>query len=214
LSQLFFAGSNAQFNEIVWFYVSKNSTEIDRYVIYNYQVNIWYYGNLNRTAWTDAGYVVYPFATSSGWLYQHEIGNDDGQPNGLPPEPIESYIQSADFDITDGEQFMLIRRIIPDVNFTNSATFEPISDQPLTPGAYMTVGVRNFPGALSSTTNSSGQSLERNVTTTVTIDEYTNQVFVRARGRQMNFRIGSDNLGTQWQVGMPRIDVREDGRRA
>lgn len=213
LAPLFFSGTNGQYNEVIWFYASANANDIDRYVIYNYQENIWYYGNLHRTAWTDAGYVVYPYATANNWLYQHEIGNDDGQPLGAPPLPIEAYIQSADFDIEDGDKFMLIRRLIPDVNFNGSETFEPISNQTLTPEAQVTVGVRNFPGAVSSVTNASGNSLERNVTTTVTIDQYTNQVFLRARGRQMNFKISSDNLGTQWQLGMPRIDAREDGRR-
>ena len=214
IAELFVAGTNGQYNEVVWFYASRDSNEINRYVIYNYLEQIWYYGQLSRTYWTDAGYVVNPIAVSNGWVYQHELGNNDGQPQGAAPLPISSYIKSADFDIDDGEKFTLIRKIIPDVNFNGSETFEPVTQQPLTPEAYMTVSVRNFPGAAQVTTNVEGQSTTRNVTTaTATIDQYTNQVFVRARGRQMSFTIGSNNLGTQWQLGFPRVEGREDGKR-
>jgi hypothetical protein len=116
-SQLFFAGTNNEYNEIIWFYCSATSNEIDRYVIYNYNENIWYYGNLERTAWMDAGDLTNPTAFDGGWVYNHETGTDDGQPNGLPPLPLAAYIQSADVDIDDGDKYMLIRRIIPDVNF-------------------------------------------------------------------------------------------------
>lgn len=212
-SQIAFAGSNAQFNEIIWFYVSGSSNTIDRYVIYNYAENIWYYGQLNRTAWYDAGTTQKPIAASGGWVYDHESGLDDGQPLGAEPLPIESYIQSADVDIDDGDRFMLIRRIIPDVNFTGSETSNPISGQPTVPEVTMTVGVRNFPGAFSSITNANNLTTEGVVETIATIDQYTNQVFIRARGRQMNFRISSDTVGTQWQLGMPRVDARPDGTR-
>jgi DNA-binding protein len=212
--QIFLAGTNNQFNEIVWFYCSANATEIDRYVIYNYSDNIWYYGNINRTAWVDAGIYTYPLAAHDGWVYTHENGNDDGQPLGVAPVAMESFIQSADVDIEDGDKFMLIRRIIPDVNFTNSETTNPVTGAPITPEATITVGVRNFPGAASSTTNASGISSNRDiVTASATINQYTNQVFIRARGRQMNFRIESSNVGTQWQLGMPRVDARPDGTR-
>lgn len=211
--QIFFAGSNAQFNEIIWFYCSANSDQINRYVIYNYSENIWYYGQLARTCWVDAGNTEYPLAAKSGWVYQHEDGHDDGQPLGAPPVGMDCYIQSADIDISDGDQFMLLRRIIPDVNFTSSNIANPVTGAALTPQATMTVGVRNFPGAVSETTNASNLSTSRNVTTTATIDQYTNQVFVRARGRQMNFRIGSSDVGVQWQLGMPRADARPDGKR-
>lgn len=206
-ADLFFCGSNAQFNEIVWFYATNDpsSTEPNRYVIYNYSENIWYYGQLSRTYWTDAGFVVNPVAAYNGWIYAHENGTDDGQPPGFAARPISSYIKSADFDIDDGDQFMLTRRIIPDVNFTNSTATNAT--------AFMEVGVRNFPGATTATTNVEGESLEKNVVTTATVDQYTNQVFLRARGRQMSFKIGSNDLGVQWQVGFPRLDARPDGRR-
>lgn len=212
-AQIVFSGTNAQFNEIIWFYCSENSSQIDRYVVYNYAENIWYYGQLARTAWVDAGNTHYPIGLQDGWVYEHERGNNDGQPYGASPLPLESYIQSADIDIDDGDQFMLIKRIVPDVNFTNSETTNPVTGVSVTPEVTLTVGVRNFPGAVSDTENASNISSARQVVTTATIDQYTNQVFVRARGRQMNFRISSNNLGTQWQLGMPRVDSRPDGRR-
>jgi hypothetical protein len=211
--QIFFAGSNAQFNEIVWFYCSANADQIDRYVIYNYSENIWYYGQLARTSWIDAGNSQYPLAAQGGWVYEHENGNNDGQPLSESPLGINSFIQSADVDIEDGDKFMLIRRIIPDINFTDSDTSNPVTGDPITPAVELTVGVRNFPGAVREDTNASGFSTTRNVITTATIDQYTNQVFVRARGRQMSFKISSNGVGVQWQLGMPRVDARPDGSR-
>jgi len=109
---------------------------------------------------------------------------------------------------------MLVRRVIPDINFRGSETTNPVTGTPLTPEADITVGVRNFPGAASSITNAEGQTTDATiVTATATIDQYTNQVFIRARGRQMNFRIASDTVGTQWQLGLPRVDARPDGLR-
>jgi hypothetical protein len=213
-AQIFFAGTNNQFNEIVWFYCTANATEIDRYVIYNYADNIWYYGSLNRTSWVDAGIFQYPLAAHDGWIYTHESGTNDGQPLGAQPIGINAYIQSADVDIEDGDKFMLVRRVIPDINFLNSETTNPITGAPITPEATVTVGVRNFPGAASSDINASGVATDRPVITAqATVNQYTNQVFIRARGRQMNFRIESSGIGTQWQLGMPRVDARPDGTR-
>jgi len=206
--QLFFAGTNNQFNEVIWFYCSSTSNEIDRYAIYNYSESIWYYGNLERTAWIDSGDFTRALGLGGGWVYYHESGTDDGQPNGAAPLAINAYIQSADVDIDDGDKFMLMRRIIPDVNFTGSETTNPVTGAPIVPEATITVGVRNFPGAASATTNVSGVTTDRDIITSVaTIDQYTNQVFIRCRGRQMNFRIESNNVGTQWQLGMPRVDA-------
>jgi hypothetical protein len=210
---LVFAGVNNQFNEIIWFYCTANSNEINRYVIYNFLENIWYFGQLSRTTWLDSGVFDHPLSTSSGWVYQQENGVNDGQPLGAPPLPIESYIQSADIDINDGDKYMLVRRIIPDVNFNGSETVNPVTGAPIDPQAVITVGVRNFPGATSSITNEEGQITARDVITTATVDQYTNQVFIRARGRQMNFKISSNGVGTQWQLGMPRVDARPDGTR-
>jgi len=213
--QLFFAGQNAEFNEVIWFYCTETATDIDRYVVYNYAENIWYFGDLERTAWIDSGVIDYPVAAKDGYAYYHEYGINDGQPNNAPPLPIPAYIQSADIDIEDGDKYMLIRRIIPDVNFNNSETSNPVTGLPIVPEVTMTVGVRNFPGAVSSTTNAEGQTTAQDiVTSTATIDQYTNQVFIRARGRQMNFKISSNDVGTQWQLGMPRVDARPDGLRS
>jgi hypothetical protein len=213
-SQLFFAGTNNQFNEIVWFYCSGTSNEIDRYVIYNYSESIWYYGQLERTAWLDSGDFTNPIATYNGWVYDQENGVDDGQPNGAAPLPIQAYIQSASVDIDDGDKYMLVRRIIPDINFTQSEQTNPVTGASNTIQTTITVGVQNFPGAASATTNASGVTTARNiVTATATVDQYTNQVFIRCRGRQMSFRIESNDVGTQWQLGMPRVDARPDGKR-
>jgi len=213
-SQLFFAGTNNQFNEVVWFYCSGTSNEIDRYVIYNYSESIWYYGQLERTSWLDSGDFTNPIAAYNGWIYDQENGVDDGQPNGAAPLPIQAYIQSASVDIDDGDKYMLVRRIIPDINFTQSEQTNPVTGAPNTIQTTITVGVQNFPGAATATTNASGVTTARNiVTATATVDQYTNQVFVRCRGRQMSFRIESNDVGTQWQLGMPRVDARPDGMR-
>ena len=214
-STLIFAGVNNKFTEIIWFYPSADSNEINRYVVFNYLENIWYYGQLERTAWIDSGVFNNPVGLYDGWVYQHENGTDDGQPNGAVPLPITAYIQSADIDIEDGDKFMLIRRVIPDINFNGSETTNPVTGAPIVPEADITVGVRNFPGAASSTTNAEGQTTDATiVTATATVDQYTNQVFIRARGRQMNFKIASDTVGTQWQLGLPRVDARPDGTRS
>lgn len=212
---LFFAGTNAEFNEVIWFYCSAQATDIDRYVVFNYSDNIWYFGQINRTAWIDAGVNDKPIGASNTWLYKHETGTDDGQPNGQESLPINAYIQSADVDIDDGDRFMLVQRVIPDVNFSGSQFGSPITGAPYEPQATITVSVRNFPGARAATENVEGESTARGVkVVSALIDNYTNQVFVRARGRQIAFRIGSDNLGTQWQLGMARVDARPDGRKA
>ena len=212
-SNLFFAGINSEFNEVIWFYCSDNAVNIDRYVIYNYQENIWYYGQLNRTAWYDSSVVKFPLAASNGYIYRHEDGRDDGQPKNAAPVAIDAYIESADMAIEDGDKFILTKRVIPDVNFTNSDTTNSVTGATLTPEVQMTVGVRNFPGVLVNTNDVAGNTLTRDVITTATIDQYTNQVFVRARGRQMNFKIASDGVGVQWELGAVRVDFKPNGRR-
>jgi len=212
-SNIFFAGTNREFDEIIWFYCSAGSNTIDRYIIYNYQENLWYYGTLERTSWYDSQVLKFPLATNDGYVYKHEDGIDDGQPLGAEPEAIDAYIESADMAVEDGERFVLTKRVIPDINFTNSEQNNPVTGDPQTPTAIMTVGVRNFPGASVSTNDVEGNTLSRDVITSATIDQYTNQVFVRARGRQMNFKISSDTVGTQWELGSVRVDFRPDGRR-
>jgi len=188
-----YAGTNEGFNEIWWFYASANSAENDSYVVYNYVEQIWYYGTIERTAWVDSGLREYPQGIdSTGQLYDHEDGNDaDGV-------AMDSYIQSADFDIGDGEKFMMSRRILPDIKFTGSTASSP--------EAYVTVAPRRFPGA--------SPQVEPNLPVIESsVDVFTDQVFIRARGRSMAFKVGSNTTGVQWQLGNPRLDAREDGRR-
>ena len=216
-AQLVYGGTNKEFNEVVWFYCSGGaspSTAIDRYVIYNYKDDIWYYGQLNRTTWIDAGISRFPLATSGGYIYSHENGPNDGQPLGAAPNAINSYIQSAFMDIDEGEYYMLTKRVIPDVDFTTSQTVNPVTGATIVPAVDMEVAVSKFPGGATSTTDVAGATLNRAVTTTTaTIDQYTNQVYVRARGRQMNFKISSDTVGTQWQLGDARVDAKPAGLR-
>ena len=188
-----FASTNEGFNEIWWFYCSAGSNDIDSYVVFNYVERIWYYGTLDRTAWLDSGLRTYPQAVNaSGQVYDHEYGVDaDGA-------AIVSYIESSDFDLEDGEQFIMTRRIIPDINFTGSTAAAPEVDIELMP--------RNFPGAAYRS-----EPPERVVRTTAT--DYTDQVFIRARARSMAFKILSDTTGVAWQLGNPRLDGRPDGRR-
>ncbi len=216
-AQLVYGGTNKEFNEVIWFYCSGGaspSTAIDRYVIYNYKDDIWYYGQLNRTTWIDAGISRFPLATSGGYIYSHENGPNDGQPLGAAPNAINSYIQSAFMDIDEGEYYMLTKRVIPDVDFTTSQTVNPVTGATIVPAVDMQVAVSKFPGGATSTTDVAGATLNRAVTTTTaTIDQYTNQVYVRARGRQMNFKISSDTVGTQWQLGDARVDAKPAGLR-
>ena len=202
----FFAGTNEGFNEVWWYYCSANSDTIDKYVVYNYLERIWYYGTLNRTAWLDSPLRVEPMATTYGnQLVYHETGVDDGTTN--PPSPITAYVQSSDFDIGDGHNFGFVWRIIPDVTFDGSTVNAPTLD--------FTVRPRQFPGSnygnannpeVVSTVSYAGQR-------TYNVQQFTEQVYVRIRGRQMAFKVGSDTLGTAWQLGVPRIEVRPDGRR-
>jgi len=192
-------GTNEQWNEVWWHYPTANSFTNDAYVIYNYFEKIWYYGTMNRTAWNDSPLREYPQAAGgvedAQVVYNHELGVDD---DALP---MASYIQSSDFDITDGEQFLLIKRIIPDVEFNGSN----MATNP-TPSVLLTMKPRNFPGAVYNT------SPAKNVIET-SVDVYTNQVFLRARARQMGFKISSSDIGVQWQLGSPRLDGRPDGKR-
>lgn len=187
------AGTNEGFNEVWWMYPSAQSNDNDSYVIYNYSEKIWYYGTIERTAWLDSGLRDHPQAVGiDGYVYDHEVGQDDGT------APMESYILSSDFDLGDGENFMLTRRIIPDVKFTGSSAANPEVDITLIP--------RRFPG-------STPQSEPNLRVIETSADVYTNEVFIRARGRSMSFKIASDELGVQWQLGNPRLDARVDGKR-
>ena len=202
----FFASTNEGFNEVWWFYCSANSTVIDRYVIYNHLERIWSYGNLSRTAWLDSPLRNYPTAAGyGGQIIYHENGVDDGTTN--PPSPISAYIQSADANIGDGQNYGFVWRVIPDLTFDGSTVNNP--------SVTMTLKPRQNPGANYSTaatptvTSTQNYQAQRNYT----VQQFTEIVYVRVRGRQMAFRISSDGLGVQWQLGVPSIDLRPDGRR-
>lgn len=201
----FFAGTNEGFNEIWWFYCSANSTTIDRYVIYNHLEKIWSYGNLARTAWLDTPLRDFPSASGyDGQLIYHEDGVDDGTTN--PPSPIVSYIQSADANIGDGHNYGFVWRMIPDITFDGSTVNNPSVTMTLRPRQNPGANYTSDPTTVTSTQDYRGQ---RNYT----VQQFTEIVYVRVRGRQMAFRIGSDGLGVQWQLGVPSLDIRPDGRR-
>ena len=206
-SEQIICGTNEQWNEIWWFYPTADSDYNNAYVVYNHLERIWYYGTLDRTAWLDTPLRQNPQAanttvtrdgntvtTGPGYLYSHEDGVDD---DGAP---MDSYIQSSDFDLDDGDNFMLTRRILPDIGFEGSTAASP--------EVTLQVRPRNFPG---STFSADAADTQRVIETSVGV--YTDQVFVRARARQMALKVRSQNLGVQWQLGAPRLDARPDGRR-
>lgn len=204
-NQQVFAGTNEGFNEIWWFYCSRDSTTVDRYVVYNYQERIWYYGTMARTAWIDVGLRDYPQAATYTYnLVNHEYGNDDQETANLLP--INAYIESAEFDIQDGHNLGFVYRIVPDVTFSGSDSPSPAVTMTLIPMMNSGSGY-NTP---QSRAGSSSAGVAR--TATVPIEQFTGQVYVRVRGRQMVFRIESTDLGSAWQLGAPRIDIRPDGR--
>ena len=193
-------GSNTEHSELWWFYPSLNSGEVDRYVVYNYTEQVWYYGSFARTAWVDRGIFDFPFAANTdGYIYEHEIGFDDGTTD--PETPIVAYIQSSPMDIGDGEQFMLLRKMIPDVDFKSSTA--------VIPDVNITLDVKNAPDG----TYSVSQTDAFVKTQSVPVDSRTEQLYFRLRGRQMRFKIQSNDTGVTWRLGSPRLDLRPDGRR-
>jgi hypothetical protein len=204
------AGTNEGFNEVWWFYPSANSTVNDRYVVYNYVEDIWYYGTMGRTAWLDSGIRNYPMgATYDNTLVYHENGVDDNTAGTATA--INAYIQSSQFDIDDGHNFGFIWRMIPDITFRGSASGNSFP----TPQVTMTLTPYQNSGSGANIPASVGGSSSANVTriAQVPIEEFTGQVYVRVRGRQLAFRVESSQLGTQWQLGAPRVDIKPDGRR-
>ena len=201
-----FAGGNEAYNEVWWFYCSQGSTVVDKYVIYNYLDRVWYYGNMNRSAWLQTGTQPYPIAADyNGRLLYHENGNDDLSTSATLP--ITAYVQSSDFDIGDGHNFGFVWRILPDVNFNGSSTNKPT--------VTMTVKPRQNSGSPYGAADNPQVQSANNYTTVpqYTIQEFDGQVYTRLRGRQMSFRIESTGVGVAWQLGSPRIDIRPDGRR-
>ena len=199
-NQQVFAGTNEGFNEVWWFYCSAGATAVDSYVVYNYAEDIWYYGSLARTAWIDSGLRDYPVAATYSYnLVNHEEGIDDNQTG--TPTAIEAYIESAEFDIDDGEKFGFVWRMVPDLTFQGSTAGTP----------QVTMTMYGMNGSGSGFNTEASKAVAR--TSTVTIEQFTNIVYTRIRGRQMIMKIASDGLGTTWQLGAPRIDIRPDGRR-
>jgi hypothetical protein len=205
-----FSGTNEGFNEVWWFYCSANSTNIDRYVIYNYLEKIWYYGTMSRTAWLDSGLQPYPIAanyfpnTLTGNLINHETGLNDNTTG--TPVAIDAYISSSEFDIGDGHNFGFVWRVIPDLTFEN-ATSTPAG---ALPSVAMTLyGLSNSGSGVTSTAS---QPVAKSNTYVIT-EQFTGQIYTRMRGRQLIFKISSNQINTCWQLGAPRIDIRPDGRR-
>jgi len=207
-NQQCFGSTNEGFNEVWWFYCSANSTEIDRYVIYNYLENTWYYGTMNRTAWLDSGLRNYPIAASpltatTGNIVNHEFGNDDNATG--TPAAIDAYISSAEFDIGDGNNFAFVWRMLPDLSFSGS-------DASPTPQLTMTLYPMHNSGSGTGTPVAANVDKLTGAQYVIT-EGFTGQVYTRVRGRQMILKVGSNQLGTSWQLGATRIDIRQDGRR-
>ena len=205
----FFGGTNEGYSEIWWFYCTTNSEEINNYVIYNYLEQAWYVGTLGRTAWLDSGLRQYPMgATTGNTIVYHEAIVDNGETN--PPSPIVSYIQSSDFDIAEGQNYSFAWRMVPDITFNGSTT--PL---PLKPKATFTLRPKANPGAAYGASASEGVTATRyyNVTHSYEVQEFTEIIYTRARGRQMAFKVECNTLGAQWQLGATALDLRTDGRR-
>lgn len=202
-----FASTNEAFNEVWWFYCSGASTVVDKYVVYNYVEKIWYYGTMGRTAWIDTGYYQYPIAaTYNNQLVYHENGVVDGE--GATDVAINSYIVSSQFDIGDGHNFAFVWRMLPDLTFRGS-------DETVTPQVTISLLPLQNSGSGYTVPPSVGGSNEAAVVRVgnFTVDQFTGQINTRIRARQMSMKIESTTLGTQWQLGYPRIDLRPDGRR-
>lgn len=199
-------GTNEGFNEIWWFYCSRNSTVVDKYVVYNYAEDIWHYGNMGRTAWLDATTVRYPLAaTYDHTIVTHENGLNDNT-TGIN-NPIHAWISSAEWDADDGHNFSFMYRMLPDVTFQNSTNAAPTATMTVTP-------LKNSGSGYTSPASLGSQNYAEVIrTATVPIEQFTGQVFVRVRGRQFTFKIESNQLNTTWQLGKMRLDIRQDGRR-
>ncbi len=195
-SEKVFAGVNSQWSEVWWFYPSASSSENDKYVIFNYANQTWYYGTLSRTAWHDRGVRQFPIGAGSQYLFDHENGNDDDG------SAMTASVESSQIDIGDGYQFNFIRQLIPDITFEGSTSEE-------NPTVTFTLQARNGPGSPYAT-NSSGASTR---TSSTPVEQFTDIVDVRLRGRAFNMKLESTNQGVSWKLGTPRVDIRPDGRR-
>ena len=198
-----FGGVNSEFSEVIWVYSSDSNSlanggtgENDRYVIYNYKDNIWYYGTIERSAWLDRGTRSYPIAAEGGYLYNHEFEYDD---DGAA---MDSFVESAPMDIGDGDKFSLATTVVPDLTFVGSTSLA-------SPQATFTLKARTEPGAAYSST-SSGTAVR---TASSPVETFTEILNLRVRGRSFAIRVDSSALGTKWKLGSPRVDIRPDGRR-
>lgn len=198
-------GTNEAFNEVWWFYPVIGQTDVNNYAVYNYGEDTWYPGTLNRTAWLDSALRGVPLGAWQDRIVQHETGFDDAAT--ATPAPIASYIESADVDISDGEQAAFVWRLLPDVTFEGSTAGAPRIDMTLRPRAAPGSGYRAPPSVGGTDTAAVVRSA------TVPVEAFTEQVNIRVRGRQISIRIDSTDLGVAWQLGTPRVDMRTDGRR-
>lgn len=206
-----FCGTNEGFNEVWWFYCSANSNTIDRYVIYNYLERIWYYGTMERTAWIDSGLLSYPLAaTYSNRIVQHEVGVDDVETG--TPVAIAANISSSEFDLGEGHNFGYVWRVLPDLTFTGSEAAGSTSGGVVYPAPQVTMTLYPLQNSGSGTGYSGTAAVTKGSNYNIT-EEFTGQVYTRVRGRQLIFKISSDQVGTTWQLGAPRLDIRPDGRR-
>jgi len=200
--QKIYAGALTTNHEIWWFYPSQGETENNRYVVYNYLENVWYVGSMGRTAFLDASSTVriYPQGVGAdNYLYSHERGLNDGSTD--PASPLNAFIESSDFDIGEGDRFMLTQRLIPDLTFAGSTDENP--------SATFKLKARNFPGV------SYSEEVSGNATRSAEspVEQFTDQIFLRTRGRAAAVRIESNDLGVQWKLGAPRLEMKPDGRR-
>jgi len=197
------ASLNSAFAEIWWFYPSSSSTENDRYVVFNYEQKIWYYGNITRTAWIDRGVKNLPIAASSdNYIYSHETGFDDGSTS--PSSAISAHIQSSQIDLGEGDSFVLLSKIIPDITFRDSSSS--------TPSANLTLFTKNFPGK-NYAQNQAGTVTQSVAGTTSVVEQFTDQINLRVRGRSFSVKVESTGKETGWRLGTPKLEVRPDGRR-
>jgi len=201
-----FAGVNAEFGEVIWFYPSDTNSvansgtgQNDKYVIYNYNEQIWYYGTINRDAWLDRGLRNFPIATGSNYIYNHEKGHDDDG------SALNSSIESSQIDIGDGDRFSFISRLLPDLTFNGSDADNP--------SVNVTIEGRNYPGGDYLQSDTSAVTRTAVSTSTVPFEQWTEKADIRVRGRSFNFSLTSSDTGVRWRLGTPRVDARADGRR-
>lgn len=180
-----FAGVNSLFNEIIWLYPSRDSTEIDRYVIHNYSDNLWYTGTMDRTVWEDSGIFHKPYAANvSGTLYVHEEGNNDDA------SPMDAYLESGWFDIDEGDDFLFIDKVIPDIRRLNGKNIA------------LTLYLKRYP-----------ESSEIITKGPYTITDSTKKISLRARGRQAKVKIEQAVTDGSFEIGKMRGNVQPDGQR-